>query len=531
MAQRQQWGSRLGFILAAAGSAIGLGNIVFFSANAYRFGAGAFYLPYLLALIIVGVPVMVMELGLGQRFQTSLPLAMEKVGGRWGEFVGWFAVLNTMVITMYYVTMIAWTAGMWWSALAGTLFDPSVAVPAFGLAKGEMANPHSSFFQLISSWVCVGLVIAVWAVNGVALYWGTKSIEAIVRWLIPFIWISMLFFLIRGFVTDGGVHGAYLLFRPEFEVMSSPKVWNGAFSQVFFTLGLGFGIMTAYASYLPKNSDHTSNALAITTMNCSFEMIAGLAVFSLLFAFALTPQASTLGMMFFIIPKAIGSLPFGVQVAGAVFFTLLLAAGVTSSVAMIEATLAPLIDKFKIPRRRALLAFCLIGVVGSVSFAVPLVVDSELAAGGTFGLSLLDLVDHYAFTYGLLMVGLGETLIVGWMMPIDSLRVELNQGSRIKLGRWFNVLIRYIVPGLLIAILFGSVLSDLGLLSGTEGEGLRFYGDDMVLEWATWLPIVAPLSWVLFTIGLGYVLMRLPSPKRERPVPESKHPSSLEVRA
>lgn len=505
MAERQQWGSRLGFIMAAAGSAIGLGNIVFFGANAYRFGAGAFYLPYLVALILVGVPVMIVELGLGQRFQTSLPSALSKVGGRWGEYAGWFGVLNTFIITMYYCTIIAWAAGMWWSSVVGTLFEPSVAVPAFSIAVGEMENPAASFFHLVSTWVCVGLVVLVWLVSVGGLYWGTKSMEKISRWLIPFIWIVMILFVIRGLTLDGGIHGAYLLFRPEFEVMSSPKVWGGAFAQIFFTLGLGFGIMTAFASYLPKKSDHTANALAISTMNCSFELIAGIAVFTLLFAFALTPQASTLGMMFFIIPKAIAQLPVGTQLVGAGFFTLLLAAGVTSSVAMMEASLAPLIDKFKLPRRGALLAFALVGVAGSASFALPIVVDYALNDNGTFGLSLLDLVDHYAFTYGLLIVGLAECLIVGWMLPISDLREELNEGSRIKLGRWFDVLIRYVIPLVLLSIVTWSLVEDLGLF-GVGPDGFQYYGNDVHFDRATWLPFAAPLVWLLGTFGVGAVL-------------------------
>lgn len=505
MSERQQWGSRLGFILAAAGSAIGLGNIVFFGANAYRYGAGAFYLPYLVALLVVGVPVMIMELGLGQRYQTSLPSALKKVGGRWGEFAGWFAVLNTFIITMYYVTMIAWAAGMWWSSVAGSLFEASVAVPAFNLAVGDLENPAASFFNLISSWVAIGLVLVVWAINFMALYWGTKSIEVISKWLIPFIWLTMIYFLVRGFMTDGGIHGAYLLFRPEFSVMTSPQVWNGAFSQIFFTLGLGFGIMTAYASYMPKRSDHTSNALAISTMNCSFEMIAGMAVFSLLFAFALTPQASTLGMMFFVIPTAIMNLSVGAQIMGAIFFSLLLAAGLTSSVAMIEASLAPMIDKFKLPRVPALTAFTFVGIAGSAAFGLPMVIDMAREETATLGLTLLDLMDHYAFTYGLLLVGLAECLIVGWMLPIKTLREELNLNSSIRLGAWFDVIIKFIIPIVLTVILVWSFVDDFGIAS-IGAEGITYYGQNWELDWGKVLPFLSPFVWLLGTFGVGAVL-------------------------
>lgn len=508
MTERQQWKSRLGFILAAAGSAIGLGNIVFFSANAYRFGAGSFYLPYLIALLLAGIPVMMLEFGLGARFQTSFPLAMRKIGGRFGEIAGWFAVFNCIIITMYYCTILAWTAGMWWSSLTGSLYEASVAVPAFQLAVGDMANPASSFFQMTSSWSYAWVVVLMWALNVAGLYWGTKSIEPIARWLVPFVWIVMILFIVRGMMLDGGIHGAFLMFKPEFGVMAKPKVWIGAFSQIFFTLSLGFGIMTAYASYLPRKSDHVSNAVVVSMMNCSFEMIAGLAIFSLLFAFAITPQASTLGMMFFVVPKAIGGFPVGAQFLGAGFFTLLLAAGLSSSISLIEAAISALHDKFGGNRRHLLLFVGVAGALGSMAFALPMVIDPAIDSNGTLGLSMLDLMDHYCFTYGLLTIGLIECLLVSWGMPISALRKELNASSSLRLGPWFDVLVKYIIPGILLAILVTSLLDDLGALSSEKPLGV--FGDTMELGRFAWLPMVMPLIWLAATLGMGILLSGRP---------------------
>lgn len=499
--QRQQWKSNLGFILAAAGSAIGLGNIVFFSANAYRFGAGAFYLPYLFALLVCGVPVMMVEFGLGKRFQASFPIALGRIGGRFGEVVGWFAILNALMITMYYSTILAWTAGMWWLSITGSLFEASVAVPAFGLEEGAMDNPGASFFRMTSSWAVVVAVLCVWAMNYFSLARGTKSIEAVVRVVVPFIWVVMILFIVRGMTLAGGIHGAFLLFKPEFGVMLSPRIWNGAFSQIFFTLSLGFGIMTAYASYLPRDTDHVSNAFVVSLMNCAFEMIAGLAIFSLLFAFAIVPQASTLGMMFFVVPAAIGSLPVATQLLGAGFFTLLMAAGITSSISLVESALAALADKFEGTRRRQLLIVTFVGILGSTAFALPHVIDSGLNSNGTLGLSLLDLVDHYTFSYGLLIVGLIECLLVGWLMPIKALREELNASSSIRLGPWFDYLVRYVIPTVLLSILISTVLSDIGVL-GSE----RFptvYGQGMELGAFHFLPWLVPVVWAGLTLGLA----------------------------
>lgn len=510
MAERQQWGSRIGFILAASGAAIGLGNIVFFAANAYRFGAGAFYLPYLLALVTVGVPLIIAELGMGQRFRRAFPGAMGQAGGKFGEFVGWFAVLNTLVIVMYYLTMIGWAVGMWWAALSGSLFQEAVEVAALGQM---MENPDGAFFQTLTTWNVVIFVVVAWTLNTLGLYWGTDSIERVVKWMIPFIWIVMVYFLIRGFNTDGGLHGFYLLFNPEWEVMKSPQVWGGAFAQIFFTLGLGMGIMTAYASYLPKGQDHVANGVTISAMNSSFELIAGTAVFTLLFAYTVTPQASTLGMMFFVIPKTIMSMSVGAQFVGALFFTLLLAAGITSSISMLEATLAPLTYKFKrLSRRTILLTITVIGVLGSVAFAIPTVIDPTLESSGTLGLSLLDLVTHYSFNFGLLLIGFVECIVLGWIFPFDDLRRELNQTASIKLGKWFNWLIKFFIPGVLLFLIVWNILADIGLIGDNVGEFPTYFGADMELgRWGA-LVWLAPLTWVLLTAVLGvYLTLRRPT--------------------
>lgn len=509
MAQRQQWTSNLGFILAAAGSAIGLGNIVFFSANAYRFGAGAFYLPYLLALIVCGIPVMMLEFGLGKRFEASFPIAMGRVGGRAGEIVGWFAGFNALIITMYYTTILAWTAGMWWYSATGSLFAESVAVPNLGLTLGEMENPSASFFKMISSYSVMFSVALVWLMNYIGVVRGTKTIETMVRWMVPFIWVVMILFVIQGFSLNGGIHGAFLLFTPQFEIMGSPQVWNGAFSQIFFTLSLGFGIMTAYASYLPRDTDHTTSAIVVSSMNCSFEAIAGLAIFSLLFAFSLLPQASTLGMMFFVVPKAIGSLPIGVQWIGAAFFTLLMAAGLTSSTSLLESVVSALSDKLLIQRKHIVLLVSALGAVGSLLFALPKVIDPALESSGTLGLSLLDLADHYAFSYGLIMVGLFECIMVGWWMPVRTLRQELNESSRIQLGVWFDVLIRWVLPLILGTILVWTMLTDLGVLGATSFPNV--YGKENALGSMDWLPIAVPIVWLSMTMGLGVLLSQLPT--------------------
>ena len=487
---RGQWKSKIGFILAASGSAIGLGNIVFFSANAYRYGAGAFYIPYLLALFLLGIPVMILELGLGNRAQRGFPEAMYRMAGVKGEWVGWFGLLNASVITMYYITILGWVFGMWLRAF-GSLWQPA-AVPAFECPPGALSNSMSHFFDMVSRFDTIGYVIVVWFLNALIVWWGTKSIEKAVKVFVPMMWLFMIVLIVRGLTLDGGAQGLQLLFTPDFEVMKSVEVWQGAFSQIFFTLSLGFGIMATYASYLPKKSDQTTNAFTISFLNCSFEFIAGLAIFSLLFSFAIAPRASTLGMTFFVIPEGIGSFPVGCRLFGILFFTLLLTAGLTSSVSLVEAVGSGIIDKFGLSRRRAVIITSLIGTMGSCCFALPHVIDPGLRSDGTLGLTLLDLFDHWAFSYGLLTCGFLECVFVGWVLGADKLRAYLNERSRIHLPRAFEWMIRYVIPLVILFILGWSIRTEV-----TGG----LFGHDMETGPARNLHIAALAGWIFFTVG------------------------------
>ena len=501
---RGSWGSKLGFILAASGSAIGLGNIVFFSANAYKYGGGAFYIPYLIALFLIGIPVMILELSTGRMTRKSLPNALYEISGTRAEMAGWFGVLNASIITMYYITILGWVIGMW----VGSLQDlwRAAAVEAFNLPAGALSNAMSYFFNMIASWNTVVYVMLVWAFNVLIVFWGTRSIEAVVKVFVPLMWLMMLVLIVRGITLPNGVQGVYLLFTPDFSVMKDINVWKGAFSQMFFTLSLGFGIMTAYASYLPKKSDDVQNATTISLMNCSFEFIAGLAIFSLLFTFAIAPKASTLSMMFFVVPEGIGGFPVLVKFFGVLFFTLLLLAGLTSSVSLVEAVVLSIIDKFKLQRKKVVVGVALIGVIGSIMFALPQVIDKGLNSNGTLGLSLLDLFDHWAFGYGLLFCGLLECIILGWIYDIDKLRNFINKTSSFKLGPWFNHFVRFVLPSVVIFVIVMSVVGEIK-------DGL--YGSKMDTGGRTWLPLFAFFGWLAFSIGGTFVLTFWPRNNKE----------------
>jgi NSS family neurotransmitter:Na+ symporter len=508
---RQLWTSKIGFILAASGSAIGLGNIVFFGANAYKFGGGAFYVPYLIALFLVGIPVMMLEFGLGQQTQRAFPIALRKMVGRPGEFVGWWALFNASIITMYYITLLGWVLGMLVGSF-GPLWRPDHPTP--GYAPESLPNPVGYFFQTLASPSVLFFVAIVWLANILICSKGTKTIEAAVKFFVPAMWVMMCVLVVRGVTLPNGWDGVLYLFTPEFSVMKEFEVWRGAFGQIFFSLSLGFGLLTAYASYLPRNARTDQYAMQTSLLNCSFEYVAGFAIFSMLFAFAIVPKASTLAMSFFVLPQGIAQLPGGVRVFGILFFLLLLFAGLSSSISLVEGVAAAALDKFRTPRWQALTAVFVLGFTGSILFALPKVIDPGLAGDGTLGLTLLDLFDNKAFGYGLLMVGLAECVLIGW---VYGARRFMRNNSGVRVGGLremvFPILIGGVIP-VALAVLIGFAIYDeyQNGLYGRELVNPESIGGDGGWQW---LSTAVPVVWILFTVGGATVLTLLKGKNEE----------------
>lgn len=505
-AKRGNWNSKLGFILAASGSAIGLGNIVFFSSNAYQFGGGAFYLPYFIALFVLGLPIMMVEFGIGTLTGKAFPLALRELAGKRAEFVGWWSIGSAMFITAYYIAILGWAFGMMVGAL-GSLFEPGISAP-FTPFETPTDSPSAMvyFFNLLATWWPVVFIFVIWGLNLLILRKGASSIEKAVRVFVPLMWLFMIGLVIRGLTLDGGFDGVMYLFTPDFEGISDASVWRGAFSQMFFSLSLGLGTMTAYASYLPRDADQVNNSMLVSFLNCSFEFIAGLAIFSLLFVFTLNPAGSTLSLSFFVIPQGINelsSVPFITRAIGFLFFLLIVIAGLTSSISLIEGPASALMDKLKISRQKALTVVAIPCAIGSVLCTLPIIVDKGLAGNGTLGLSILDITDHWVFSYSLLIVGLVESLAIGWILGADKLRQALNQYSKWHLGKWFNVFIKYVIPLVLLTV----------ILSSLWNERTGLYGANVDIGPFNWLPWFIPIFWLTVTLGFSYYLTQKPYEK------------------
>ncbi|MDX1420645.1 MAG: hypothetical protein R3181_11810, partial [Rubricoccaceae bacterium] len=402
----------------------------------------------------------------------------------------------------YYITILGWALTMLFGAFGGLLTEPATAPFEGMMEPTDGPNATVYFFGMIASWWPMISVATIWALTILFLWRGTKTIEAMVRVFVPLMWLFMIVLIVRGLTLPGGVDGVLYLFTPNLDGISDVNVWQGAFAQMFFSLSLGLGTMTAYASYLPKDADQVNNSLLVSFLNCGFEYIAGVAIFSMLFVFALNPAGGTLSLSFFVIPQGIAAFPFWVKAFGVFFFFLLVIAGLTSAVSLVEGMASALIDKLGISRAKAL-AFVLVpGIAGSLTFALPFIVDPGLTGDGTLGFTLFDLLDHWAFRYSLVIVGLLECLLIGWVLGADRLRAVVNENSKFRLGPWFDWLIKLVIPAILTTVLVFTLADDL-----TGG----LYGSTYEIRGAEWLPAVMPLIWLVGTLTLAALLTSRPT--------------------
>ncbi|MBW2107521.1 MAG: sodium-dependent transporter [Deltaproteobacteria bacterium] len=479
---REQWKSQAGFLLSAIGSAIGLGNIWRFSYMAYDNGGGAFLIPYVAALLSAGIPLLILEIGIGHERIGSAPLAYAKIGKKW-EWLGWWAVTFVMFgIVLYYTVVIAWCLNFFFLS--------------FNLGWGD--NPDTFFFKeflavsngpfeigRIRISILAALVV-IWGLNWIILFRGVqKGLELANKIFMPLLFVLTAVLVFWSLSLEGAMEGIKAYLTPDFSKIAHPKVWIDAYSQIFFTLSLGFGIMIAYASYLPERADISKNAILTGVINSGYSLFAGLAVFSVL-GFMATCQgkpvsevvSQSIGLAFVAYPKAV-SLMAGGNFFGAIFFLCLVVAGLSSSISIIEAFSSAMVDKFNVSRRRFITTVSVLGLLGSIIFTTQA------------GLLWLDIVDHFLTHYGLVLVGILECVLIGWCFRLKSLRKHINTISSIKLGAWWDGLVKYFVPAVLGIMFFGDLYH----------EVTHPYGG---YSWAS--VILIGCGWVVLTLIAAFLI-------------------------
>jgi NSS family neurotransmitter:Na+ symporter len=451
MENRPQWGTRAGFILAAVGSAIGLGNIWRFPATAYDNGGGAFFLPYLFALLTAGIPLLILEFTLGHKYRGSAPLSYARLSKKY-EWLGWWQVGIAFIISTYYAVIIAWA--MSYSVFSLNLSWGDDTVGFLVTDYLQLANP-GEFGSLVPS-VLIPLIL-VWAVTLGVLFKGIKKgIELANKIFIPTLVVLFLIIVIRALTLDGAVDGLNAFFKPDWGALSSGKVWVAAYGQIFFSLSIAFAIMVTYSSYLPKKSDITNNAFITGFSNSGFELLAGIGVFSIL-GFMAGQQGvgvdevvkGGVALAFMVFPQVINEFPAFNQFFGFLFFGSLVLAGLSSLISIVETFVAGIQDKFNVSRTKA------VAYGGGLSAVLSLLFATQ------GGLNILDVADYFINQFGVALAGLVQVIVVVWLVKaLKPLQQHANEVSDIKLtgflGSWWKVSLTFITP-----IVLGYMMIDL----------------------------------------------------------------------
>jgi len=447
---REHWGSKLGFVLAATGSAVGLGNIWKFPFMAGMSGGAAFVLVYLVFVAAIGIPVLLMELALGRKTEKD-PVGAYKAVDRTGAFwvAGGLGVLAGFVILSFYSVVAGWCIAYVVKAAGGVFGsftspdDAGAHFGAFIAAPGPSLGYHALFMAL-----CVGVVMG-----------GVKGgIEKAAKLLMPALLGILILLVFRGLTLEGSGAGLAFLFQSDLsKITDDPTTLLAALGHAFFTLSLGMGAMITYGSYLDRDDNLTSSAFAVAILDTGVALLAGVAIFTAVFAYGLDPAAGP-GLIFNVLPVVFAQMPAG-TIFGLLFFLLLAIAALTSGISLLEVVTAYFVDEWKMPRKRAALLFggaiFLLGIPSALSNGGPLSDVSIL------GMSFFDAADTLSFKI-LLPVGgfllATFTLFVWGVVPFVE---EVRQGGGAMLSpnltRFLLVLVILLVGITLIAGLLGRI--------------------------------------------------------------------------
>jgi NSS family neurotransmitter:Na+ symporter len=436
-AQRGTWGSKAGFILAASGSAVGLGNIWGFPTQVGQGGGAVFVLVYLTCVLFICLPIMVAELVLGRRAQLDPvgSFTLIRPGSNWW-LVGALGVLAGAGILSFYSVIAGWSVAYIWFTASGAVTGDADAVGAF--FSNFTANGPLS----------VGLTLVILTATAAVLVGGVQSgIERVTKVMMPALIGLLLILAIRAASLPGAAEGLAYYLRPDFSRILDPAVINAALGQAFFSLSLGMGAMLTYGSYLSKRESLVTAACWVVALDTGMALLAGFIIFPSGFSIeGFDPSAGGPGLIFAVLPRLFATLPGG-QLVGAAFFILLTMAALTSTISLLEVPVAHFIDAHKWTRRKAVLLV----TTGVFLLAVPSALgNGAVGVLGTLpvlGVDFLTMMGTVWNDFALPIGGLLTAVFVGWVWRVDQAIEEIElHGVRFPARRLWSVLIRYVCP-------------------------------------------------------------------------------------
>ena len=464
---REKFSSRNVFVFAAIGSAVGLGNIWRFPYVAFENGGGAFLVPYVVALLTAGIPLLFFDYSIGHRFRASAPLAFRRLNRKL-EPIGWFQVLVSVIIAVYYAAIIGWAAWYAYFSLDQRFGSSLEETTSFFTGDFLQMSEESFSFDFVGN---ITIMIAiVWIGTIVVLALGVqKGIGRLNQFFIPLLIVLFVIMVIFALVQDGAMDGLNQFFTPDWSVLTNYQVWIAAYGQIFFSLSVGFGIMITYSSYLKRKTNLTSSGLVVAFSNSAFEVLAGIGVFAgigfLVHAggMAWDDVQGGVGLAFFTFPALIASMPAG-EVFGFLFFACLVLAGFTSMISIVEVVIAAVRDKLDVNR-----------VNGTLIVCVPLAIISLLLMPTATGLMTLDTLDAFSNQIGIVACALISILAVALMGKLPGQRDHLNAVSSWRVGNTWFVFLAATVVVLAVTLFF--TIRDF-IVDGYEG-----YPAEVVNTW------------------------------------------------
>lgn len=458
---RDSWGSRLGIIMAVAGSAVGLGNFLRFPVQAAGNGGGAFMIPYFVSLLLLGIPLMWIEWTLGRYgggFEHGTAPGIFHSVWQKNRFIKYFGVIGIFgpfVIFIYYTFIASWTLGYAFYSLKGVLPHIQDQAMMQSFLKGYQGLERNSFFSGLGP-AYIFFLITFFA-NIAILYYGIKGgIEVMCRIAMPVLFVFGLFLALR-VLTLGApdpsrpawniMNGLGFLWNPDFSALKSAKVWLAAAGQIFFTLSVGIGVILTYASYLSRGDDVVLSGLTAVSMNEIAEVIlGGCIIIPAAFVFfgpldiLMIARQGAFDLGFVTMPLVLGHIPWP-ALFSFFWFALLFLAGVTSSVSLAQPAVAFLEDEFNISRKKAVSIFAAIGFI--------------LCQPAIFwlGRGVVNELDFWGGTFCLVLFGTVEAILFAWVFGMDKAWAEIHHGADIRVPRPYKFIIKYVTPLFLLVIL------------------------------------------------------------------------------
>ena len=450
MPDRGTWGSRVGFVLAGAGSAVGLGNIWGFPTRVGENGGAAFVLVYLVCVIFICLPIMIAELAIGRRTQSDPVSAYAKLrpGTRWW-MAGGLGVAAGFGVLSFYSVIAGWALAYIWFSASGAVSSDAVESATF-FADFTSHAPSSLFFTFVMLAATAGIIL-----GGIR-----AGIERVSKLLMPALAILLIVLAWHASTLPGAAEGLAYYLKPDFSKMMSFGALNAALGQAFFSLSLGLGTMLVYGSYLTKREGIAKSAIMVVALDTGLALLAGFVIFPSGFSIpGFDPTSTGPGLIFMVLPRLFATLPGG-QFFGAAFFILLALAALTSAISLLEVPVAHFIDSHGWTRKRAVL------IVTTATFA--LAVPSALATGASsffselpgVGMDFQSLMITVWNDFALPIGGLITAIFVGYVWRIDSALEELLAEQawfpNTKLWGW---MVRYVCPVAIFVIIFMNIRS------------------------------------------------------------------------